>query len=83
MRRLVLAALAALAVPVAAQTAPADPTSFASAADVTAQVAAMERDMEPGQGFAWKPLLRNGEQVAAIEVWRKPDRPAVHPDQEE
>lgn len=61
----------------------AEPTAFASAADITAQVAAMERDMKPDQGFAWKPLLRDGETVAAVEIWKKPGRPAVHPDQAE
>jgi mannose-6-phosphate isomerase-like protein (cupin superfamily) len=60
-----------------------DPTGFASAADVKAQVIAMRRAMEPGQGFMWKPLVRGGDAVAALEYWRKPGKPAVHPDQAE
>jgi mannose-6-phosphate isomerase-like protein (cupin superfamily) len=60
-----------------------DPTAFASGADVTAQVAAMAKAMKPGQGFAWQPLVRDGETVAALEYWKSPGRPAVHPDQAE
>ncbi|WP_243455718.1 cupin domain-containing protein [Sphingosinicella sp. BN140058] len=64
-----------------AQTA--DPTSFARAGDVQAKVADMEKAMKPDQGFAWQPLVRDGDRVAALEVWRKPGRPAVHPDEAE
>jgi len=78
-----LLALAALTSPVLAQTAPTDPTSFAAAGEVTAQVAAMAKAMKPGQGFAWQPLVRDGATVAALEIWKKPGRPAVHPDQAE
>jgi len=60
-----------------------DPTAFASGADVTAQVAAMAKAMKPGQGFAWQPLVRDGETIAALEYWKAPGRPAVHPDQAE
>jgi len=60
-----------------------DPTAFASGADVTAQVAAMAKAMKPGQGFAWHPLVRDGETIAALEYWKAPGRPAVHPDQAE
>ena len=71
-------ALAATGVP--AQTAaPADPTSFAAAADVQATVAAMARGLKPGQHFAWQPLVRDGVSVAAVEYWTAPGRPAVHP----
>lgn len=77
------AAVSTVAAVCIAQTPPADPTAYASAADVTAQVATMERAMKPGQGFAWHPLLRDGEQVAALEIWKAPARPAVHPDQAE
>ncbi|OMJ33058.1 cupin [Sphingomonas sp. Sph1(2015)] len=52
---------------------------LASASDVRTQIAAMLADMKPGQGFAWRPLLRDGARVAAIEIWKKPGRPAVHP----
>src|SRR5438046_9787139 len=60
-----------------------DPTGFASAADVKAQVITMRRAMEPGQGFMWQPLVRGGDAVAALEYWTKPGKPAVHPDQAE
>lgn len=72
-RVLLVAALAAT--PALAQ----DPTSFADAVDVKAQVAAMEKAMKPGQGFAWQPLVRDGKTVAALEYWKKPGKPAVHP----
>lgn len=78
---LALAPLLLLAgAPSSAQVSAAgDPTAFASAADVTATIAAMTRDMKPGQHFAWRPLLRDGRTVAAIEIWTAPGRPAVHP----
>ena len=63
--------------------AAADPTAFASAADVNAQVEAMRTAMKSDQGFMWKPLVRDGEVVAALEYWKKPAKPAVHPDQAE
>ena len=61
----------------------ADPTGYASAADVKAQVEAMRRAMKPGQGFMWQPLVRGGDAVAALEYWRTPGKPAVHPNQAE
>lgn len=67
-----------VAVPAAAQTA-ADPTAFAGGKDVQAQLKAMLAEMKPGQGFAWKPVVRDGSNVAAIEIWKKPGKPAVHP----
>jgi len=57
----------------------ADPTSFATGADVQAQTRTMLAEMKPDQGFMWRPLVRDGERVAAIEIWKKPGRPAVHP----
>ncbi|MGW8279670.1 cupin domain-containing protein [Sphingomonas aurantiaca] len=60
-----------------------DLTAFASGADVTTQVAAMAKAMKQGQGFAWQPLVRDGETVAALEYWKTPGCPAVHPDQAE
>jgi mannose-6-phosphate isomerase-like protein (cupin superfamily) len=66
-----------------AQAGGADPTGYASAADVKAQVAAMRAAMKPGQGFMWKPLVRGGDQVAALEYWKKPGKPAVHPTEAE
>ena len=79
MRLLLLPLL--LAAPVAAQAA--DPTGFATSAQVKAQVEAMDKAMKPGQGFAWQPLVRDGDRSAAIEIWKKPGKPAVHPDQAE
>jgi mannose-6-phosphate isomerase-like protein (cupin superfamily) len=77
MRGLLIAAAMAAA-PAAAQTA-TDPTNVATAADIRAQVAAMESAMKPGQGFAWRPLVKDGQVVAAIEIWRAAGKPAVHP----
>lgn len=77
------APLLLLAIPAGIPTASAqtatDPTAFASGGDVKAQVQAMLAAMKPDQGFLWRPLVRNGETVAAIEIWKKPGRPAVHP----
>ena len=73
--------LAALALLLAGQVT--DATSFASDAEITAEVEAMGKAMKPGQGFAWKPLVRDGGRVAALEYWKTPGRPAVHPDQAE
>jgi mannose-6-phosphate isomerase-like protein (cupin superfamily) len=61
-----------------AQTS-AGPTGFASGADVQAQLREMLAAMKPDQGFMWRPLVRDGATVAAIEIWKKPGRPAVHP----
>lgn len=84
MRRMLLGlALAVTVASASAQTAPVDPTSFATGSDVTAQIAVLERTMKPDQGFAWQALLRDGARVAALEIWKKPGRPAVHPDQAE
>ena len=64
------------------QTSPAQaagPSGFASGADVQAQIREMLAEMKPDQGFMWRPLVRDGATVAAIEIWKKPGRPAVHP----
>ena len=60
-----------------------DPTGYASAAEIQAQVEAMRQAMKPGQGFMWRPLVRGGDAVAALEYWTKPGKPAVHPGQAE
>jgi mannose-6-phosphate isomerase-like protein (cupin superfamily) len=80
---LALAAMLAapLAAPLSAQTP--DPTRFAAAADVKARIATMLRAMKPGQGFAWQPLVEGDGHVAALEIWKTPGRPAVHPDDAE
>lgn len=73
--------LTALALLLAGQAA--DPTGFASDADIRTKVEAMGKAMKPDQGFAWEPVVRDGGRVAALEYWKAPGRPAVHPDQAE
>lgn len=75
---LLLAASAGVATASAQAPAPA-PSGFASSADVQAQLRDMLAAMKPDQGFMWRPLVRDGANVAAIEIWKKPGRPAVHP----
>ncbi|MBO9546393.1 MAG: cupin domain-containing protein [Caulobacter sp.] len=75
---LVLAVSAGLATASAAE-----PSGFASSADVQAQIREMLTAMKPDQGFMWRPLVRDGATVAAIEIWKKPGRPAVHPTEAE
>lgn len=58
-------------------------TDFVSGAAVREQIAAMLADLKPGQGFAWRPLVQDGSRVAAIEIWKKPGKPAVHPTEAE
>ena len=60
-----------------------DPTGFASAADVQTQVEQMRKAMKQRQGFLWRPLVRGGDAVAALEYWKTPAKPAVHPKQAE
>ncbi|WP_233586878.1 cupin domain-containing protein [Caulobacter sp. 602-1] len=68
-----------LAAPGVAGAQAAGPSGFASAADVQTQLRDMLAAMKPDQGFMWRPLVRDGATVAAIEIWKKPGRPAVHP----
>jgi mannose-6-phosphate isomerase-like protein (cupin superfamily) len=78
--------LAAASGAASAQTSPAPAPAqkdFASAADIQTQLRQMLAEMKPEQGFMWRPLVRDGANVAAIEIWKKPGRPAVHPDQAE
>ncbi len=80
---LLLAAAAPLA-DLAAQSAPAarpSPTQaeVASGKDVRGEIAAMLAEMKSDQGFMWRPLVRDGSRTVAIEIWKKPGRPAVHP----
>ena len=65
------------------RTQQADPSGFASDADVQAQLGEMLAAMKADQGFMWRPLVRDGANVAAIEIWKKPGRPAVHPTEAE
>ncbi|MET0247164.1 MAG: cupin domain-containing protein [Sphingomonas sp.] len=69
-----------------AQTRAPDAASrqdFASDAEVRMQIQAMLAEMKPDQGFMWRPLVRDGVRIAALEIWKRPGRPAVHPDQAE
>ena len=75
--RAALASALLIATPLAAQTTA--PARFVAAADVQAQIAAMAKAMKPGQGFAWQPLVQADGHVAALEIWKAPGRPAVHP----
>ena len=79
--RLCTALAMLVAAPLAAQSS--DPARFAAAADVRTQIAAMAKAMKPGQGFAWQPLVQADGHVAALEIWKSPGRPAVHPAQAE
>lgn len=72
------AALLLFAAPAAAQSVPAD---VAAGADIRAKVAEMGATMKGG--FAYQPLVRDGETVAALEYWKAPGKPAVHPDEAE
>ncbi len=65
-----------------AQTA-GDPTSFAASPDVRARIVALEKTMKPGQGFAMAPLVQADGTSAALEYWKAPGKPAVHPDEAE
>lgn len=71
-------ALWGAASPACAQ-APVGGRDFASGDAVRAQVKAMLAGMKPDQGFTWRPLVQDGPRIAAIEIWKKPGRPAVHP----
>ena len=77
--RFAAAALLTLALPAAAQA----PVGFAPSAEIREKVAAMAQAMKPDQGFMAAPVVSDGKTVAALEYWRKPGRPAVHPDEAE
>jgi len=70
--------------PAAKATPPAPAQAdVASGAAVRTQVAKMLAEMTADQGFAWRPLVSDGPRVAAIEIWKRPGRPAVHPSEAE
>jgi mannose-6-phosphate isomerase-like protein (cupin superfamily) len=77
-----LLAIAALSSSAAAQT-PAAPAGLATSAEIRAAVAAMASEMRDGRNFLYRPLLKDGRTVAALEYWKAPGKPAVHPDQAE
>lgn len=63
----------------ASAQARADVRDFASKDDIQAQIRTMLAAMTPEQGFMWRPLVRDAQTIAGIEIWKKPGRPAVHP----
>ena len=65
--------------PAVAQSSPAD---TASAVEIRGKVAAMAVAMGEGT-FAYEPLVTDGATVAALEYWKAPGKPAVHPDEAE
>lgn len=76
----------AVAQPIPASAAiSADPaqTDLASGDEIHAQVDEMFAEMAPGQGLMWRPLVSDGDRVAAIEIWKMPGRPAAHPTEAE
>lgn len=78
--RPLLALAATLAAPAAAQQATA-PAATASQAEIRDAVKEMAAAMTGG--FAYRPLVRDGRTVAALEYWKAPGKPAVHPDEAE
>ena len=79
-----LAALLGASTSAAQSGAPvAAPIGFASATEIAAAIGQMEAEMKPAQGFLWRPLVRGDGSVAALEYWKKPGRPAVHPNEAE
>ena len=79
MRALAFALLAGVAAPLAAQPPQlADPTSFASAADIQAAVAKARTAIPAGQAQFNVPLLRGGSYSATIEYRRAPTPASVH-----
>ena len=76
-------ALAALLGASAVPAQSTDPTSFASAAEIEVAIGKMESEMKPGQGFLWRPLVQGDGSIAALEYWKKPGRPAIHPTEAE
>ena len=73
---LCLGSVVSISPAVIAQTIPAD---AASASEIRARVAALAERMG-ASSFAYDPLLMDGETVAALEYWKAPGKPAVHPD---
>lgn len=76
-------ALAATAPRIAQAQEATAPAAYVGAAEITAQIEKMRRSLKPGQTFAYQPIVRAGDASAAIEYWRAPGKPAVHPDQAE
>ena len=65
--------------PAVAQT---DAARLASSAEIRAKVRAMAARMGKSS-FAYEPLVSEGGRVAALEYWKAPGKPAVHPEEAE
>ena len=76
---LILAAALLGTCPALAQTMPAD---AASVTEIRAKVATMAARMGRST-FAYEPLVKDGTTIAALEYWKAPGKPAVHPDEAE
>ncbi len=63
--------------------APTTPGGVASSTEIRTIVARMAATMRDGRGFLYQPLLKDGKTVAALEYWKAPGRPAVHPNDAE
>ncbi|HXH17333.1 MAG TPA: cupin domain-containing protein [Sphingomonas sp.] len=81
--RVVVAAALVIAAATALPAQTPDPTSFAASGDIKARIVALEKTMKPGQGFAYAPLVQADGTSAALEYWKAPGKPAVHPDEAE
>ena len=79
MAALVIGCAQDTALPVPAPATNSASFALATDAEVRAQIAAMLAEMKPDQGFMWRPLVEDGAHVAAIEIWKRPGRPATHP----
>jgi mannose-6-phosphate isomerase-like protein (cupin superfamily) len=79
---LALMAAAPVAAQPAATAAAPGQTAFIAAPDLRAEVEAMSHEVKPG-GFLWRPVLKAGPSVAALEYWTSPRPPAIHPHQAE
>lgn len=62
--------------------AQAPSADVASGAEIKRKVAAMAARMGRAT-FAYEPLVKDGVTVAALEYWKAPGKPAVHPDEAE
>ena len=83
MRSLLVAAVAIVSASALPEQTATDPTSFAASADVRARIVKLEKTMKPGQGFAMASLVEADGTSAALEYWKAPGKPAVHPDEAE
>jgi mannose-6-phosphate isomerase-like protein (cupin superfamily) len=81
-RRLMFSSAALLVLAGGSASAQTADTDAASAAEIRAKVAVLAARMGKSS-FAYEPLLKDGETVAALEYWKAPGKPAVHPNEAE